>query len=189
MCRTMTKSDDELVCRTVSSKYLMRRPWMTIRCDSVAIPGGKVNPEYYVLEYPGWINVIAIDESGNMLLERQWRQAAGIISTEIPAGVMEKGETPLQAARRELLEETGYTGGEWSELLTLYPNPGLMNNKCHCFLARGVRRTDSQHLDETECLEVFTATQEEVFRLLCEGAFMQAMMVAPLWKYFYKNRK
>lgn len=133
MCRTMTKSDNELVCRTISSKYLMRRPWMTVRCDSVAIPGGKVNPEYYVLEYPGWINVIAIDESGNMLLERQWRQAAGIISTEIPAGVMEKGETPLQAAQRELLEETGYTGGEWSELLTLYPNPGLMNKQVSLF--------------------------------------------------------
>lgn len=157
---------------------------MTARRDTVRLPNGKVHEEYYVLEYPAWINVIAETKDGRLVIERQYRHAAGIISTEICAGVVEEGETPLEAAKRELMEETGYGNGKWTELMTICPNPGSMNNYCHCFLARGVEKLGEQHLDQTEDIEIFLAEKEDVLAMLVQGVFMQAMMLAPLWRYF-----
>ena len=169
---------------TLQSEYLIKRPWLTARRDVVKLPTGKIYDEYYVLEYPDWVNVIAIDENGMMLMERQYRNGAGILSTEICAGVVEKGEEPLAAAKRELWEETGYTGGTWRELMVISSNPGSQNNWCHCFVAEGVKRTSGQHLDATEDLEPFLATRKEVYEWLQNGVFKQSLMIAPLWKYF-----
>ncbi len=166
--------------QTLSSDYIIRRPWLTARRDKVRLPDGRVSPEFYVLEYPDWVNVVAVTADGNIILERQWRHALGEVSTEIPAGVVEAGETPLEAARRELQEETGYTGGVWEPIVTVAPNPGLMTNHCHCFLARGVSKTSGQHLDANEDLQVLFRKPAEVDRMLHAGAFSQAMMVAPL---------
>ena len=86
----------------INSEYLFRRPWLTVRHDQVRLPDGRINPEFYVLEYPDWVNVIAITEDGMFVLERQYRHGLGKTCYEIPAGVIEKGETPLEAAKREL---------------------------------------------------------------------------------------
>lgn len=171
--------------QTLESEYLIKRPWLTARKDKVKLPDGRTNSEYYVLEYPDWVNVIAITTDDNIILERQWRYALGETSLEIPAGVIEKGESPLVAAKRELAEETGFTGGKWVELMTIAPNPSTNNNRCHCFLAQGVSHTEAQHLDDTEDLEVLLKPQSEVFSMLRQGLFCQAMMVAPLWRYFF----
>ena len=170
--------------KTLQSDYLIKRPWLTARRDKVELPNGKVFDEFYVLEFPDWVNVIAEDREGNILLEHQWRHAAGEVSTEICAGVIERGEVPLDAAKRELLEETGYSGGKWTNIMTIMPNPGLMTNRCHCFLATGVERVSGQHLDESEDIEVIPTPRSEVLAMLQAGEFRQALMVAPLWKYF-----
>lgn len=169
---------------TVASEYLFRRPWLTVRRDRVRLPDGREHSEYYVLEYPTWINVIAITEEGEMVLVRQYRHGIGRTCFELCAGVVEEGETPLDGARRELAEETGYTGGQWSELMVLSANPSTTNNLTHCFLARGVKRTRGQHLDATEDIQVHVKGQQEVFEMLQRGEFLQALMCAPLWKYF-----
>ena len=83
---------------TVSSEYLFRRPWLMVRKDAVRLPDGRINPEFYVLEYPDWVNIIAIDENGQYVMERQFRYGLGKTCYEIAAGVIEKGETPLDAA-------------------------------------------------------------------------------------------
>ena len=97
--------------KILSSEYLVRRPWLTARRDVAQLPDGRVNNEYYVLEYPDWVNIIAITKEGKMIMERQYRHALGNTCYELPCGVIEAGETPLEAAKRELLEETGYAGG------------------------------------------------------------------------------
>ena len=153
---------------TLSSEYLIRRPWLTARRDRAMLPDGRIHPEYYVLEYPDWINVIALTRDGRMILERQYRHALGETSYEIVAGVMEQGESPEQAARRELLEETGYSGGEWTHLMDLSANPSTMTNLCHCFLAVGVEPTGHQHLDRTEYLEVHFFQPAEVWPISLE---------------------
>ncbi len=182
------RTEKEMAWKTLKSEYLFRRPWLTARRDAVQLPDGRTMDEYYVLEYPDWINVIAVTADGKILLERQWRHALGELSTEIVAGVMEAGETPLEAAQRELQEETGYTGGTWRKLMTLAPNSSTMNNHCHCFLAEGVVPAGETHFDAVEDLEVMLCERSEVFRMLQEGVFHQALMTAPLWRYFAENK-
>ena len=100
---------------------------------------------------------------------------------------MEEGESPLEAVKRELSEETGYGGGEWTELMTLSANPSTMTNLTHCFLATGVEKMTDQHLDPTEELSVHLLTREEVLDLLRNNQMMQSLMVAPLLKYLSKE--
>ena len=171
--------------KVLESEYLVRRPWLTARRDRLELPDGRIIPEYYVLEYPDWVNVIAITKDGQFVMERQYRHAARKISLELPCGVMEDGEAPLEAAQRELLEETGFGGGQWKKLMELSPNPSAMSNTTHCFLAIGVEKIAEQHLDETEELSVLFMTKEEVKRMLNENQICQALMVAPLYKYIY----
>lgn len=171
--------------KVLESEYLVRRPWLTARRDRLELPDGRIIPEYYVLEYPDWVNVIAITKDGQFVMERQYRHAARKISLELPCGVMEEGETPLEAAQRELLEETGFGGGQWKKLMELSPNPSAMSNTTHCFLAIEVEKIAEQHLDETEELSVLFMTKEEVKRMLNENQICQALMVAPLYKYIY----
>ena len=176
--------DDCMKWTILESEYIVQRPWLTARRDKVRLPDGRVHPEYYVLEYPEWVNIIAETTDGQIILERQYRHGNQRVATEIPAGCVEPGEQPLQAAQRELWEETGYTGGEWISLGILSPNSSAMTNYNHPFLARGVRKTSGQHLDATEDIHVFLAPKEEVLAMLRRGDFLQALMVAPLWRYF-----
>ena len=170
--------------KILSSEYLIKRPWLTARRDVVELPNGRINPEYYVLEYPTWINVTAITKDGDMILVRQFRHALGQTNFEIVAGVVEKGEEPLEAAKRELLEEAGYGGGEWKELTVISANPSTTTNLTHCFLATGVEKISQQHLDATEDIEVYIFKQEEVKEMVHKGEFVQSLMLVPLLKYF-----
>ncbi len=170
---------------TLGSEYLVRRPWLTARRDRVRLANGTVNDEYYVLEYPDWVNVIAVTADGKFIMIKQYRHGITGTSYEICAGCCERGEAPEQAARRELLEETGYGGGEWQRLLVIAPNASSMNNYTHCYLAVGVKKISEIHLDPTEELEMFLLDGDEVFDLLQSGQIVQATMVAPMWKYFY----
>lgn len=169
---------------TIKSEYIFRRPWLTVRHDQVRLPDGRINPEFYVLEYPDWVNIIAITEDGKFVMERQFRLGLGKTCYEIPAGVMEKGETALEAAKRELEEETGYGGGEWKEIMSISGNCSTTSNLTHCFLATGVRKLAGQHLDSTEDLKVCLLEEEQVRQLVAADLIKQALMAAPLLKYF-----
>lgn len=182
MENTITEEKKWTVLKT---EYLIRRPWLTARRDVARLPDGRINDEYYVLEYPDWVNIIALTTSGEMVMERQYRHGLGNTCYELPCGVIEAGETPLQAAQRELLEETGYAGGEWQEWMTLSPNPATSNNLAHSFLAVGVQKVSDQQLDATEDIDVYLLPPDDVKELLENNQILQALMAAPLWKYFH----
>ena len=174
--------------KTLKSEYIIKRPWLTARRDTVELPTGVVNDEYYVLEYPTWVNVIAVTNGGEYVFIRQYRHGLGETCMEIVAGVCEEGEQPEAAARRELMEETGYAGGTWRELMTVSANTSTMTNLTHCFLATGVERAGGQHLDRTEVIEGQLLTEEGAFALLAGDKIRQSLMAAPLWKHFYEKR-
>ena len=174
--------------KVLTSEYLAREPWFTVRHESLELPDGRRIPDYYVLEYPDWINVIAITRDGRFVFIDQYRHGLGETSYEIPAGVSEPSDgSKLAAAQRELAEETGYGGGEWRLLMTVSANPATQNNLTHCFLATGVGRIGEQHLDPTEDLRVHLLTRAEVLELLRTDRIRQALMTAPLWRYFAEN--
>lgn len=185
----ITEEENERQWKILSSEYLIRRPWLTARKDVLQFPDGRINPEFYVLEYPSWVNVIAITSDGRFVLVRQYRHGLGRMSTELCAGVVEEGEAPEAAARRELSEETGYTGGRWTLQCVISGNPSTTNNLTYCYLAEGVELTCSQHLEATESISVLTLTRSELLELMMSDDMKQSLMLAPLWRYFYLTEK
>ena len=180
--------DDEGRWKVLTSEYLFQRPWMTVRRQRMLLPNGQEHPEYYILEYPTWVNIIALTPDDKMLLVRQYRPALDVTRYELCAGVMDDTDaSPMEAARRELLEETGYGGGEWSQLMVVGPNASAMTNVSVSFIAHGVTKVSCQHLENTEDISVHLFTRKEVYDMLLAGQFAQALMVAPLWRYFAEH--
>ena len=176
--------EKEKAWKTVSSKYLFRRPWLTVRCEDMLLPNGNHIPEYYILEYPDWVNTIAITKDGKFVFVRQYRPGLGRTSYELCAGVCDKEDaSPLVSAQRELWEETGYGKGNWREYMVISANPSTHTILTHCFLATDVEPIDHQHLEDTEDLSVHLLTFEEVKQLLENNEIMQSLNAAPLWKY------
>lgn len=175
---------DDKRWEVLRSEYVVRDKHLTVRRDHIRQPGGVEIPGYWVLEYPEWVNVIAVTPGGLHVVERQYRHGLGNTHYEICAGCVDEGETPLAAARRELWEETGYGGGTWEEILTVAPNSSAMTNTTHCFVARGVEKIGEPHREPTEDIDVELKTEAEVLSLLLGQHIVQACMAAPLWKYF-----
>ena len=180
--------DKNMKWRTLSRHYLSRKQWFTARVDKVQLPTGAVIDEYYVLEYPDWVNTIAITEDGQFVFVRQYRYALGKTVNEICAGVCEEGEDPVDSAKRELMEETGFGGGEWQHWMDISANASTHTNLTHCFLAKGVRRIGTQHLDRGEDIEVRLFSRDEVYAMLCNNEIWQSLMAAPLWKLFAEEK-
>lgn len=172
----------------LSSRYLHRAPWLTLRQDRVRLPNGALIEDYYILEYPHWVNVVAITTEGQIVLVRQYRHGLRSVHHELPAGVCEATDTdPEQTARRELLEETGFGGGVWSRLSTLSANPGTHSNLSHTYLATGVTRLQEPQLEATEDIHVHLASPDEVRHLLETGQIIQALHAAPLWRLLFSK--
>lgn len=171
--------------KVLKSEHILRiGPWLSVRQELVELPSGKQIPTWFVLEFPNWINVIAITKDGKMVMIDQYRHGFGDTRYEIVAGVIDEGETPLEAAKRELLEETGFGGGNWQEFMVLSPNTSNQNNLSYTFLATDVEQLEKQHQESTEDIHIHVMEQSEVLQLLQSGEIIQALHSAPLWKYF-----
>jgi ADP-ribose pyrophosphatase len=159
----------------LSTRYLVREKWATLRVDTVKLQNGPVKDDYFVLEYPEWVNAVAVTEDNKIVMVRQYRHAADIISLEIPGGVVDPGEKPEVAIKRELLEETGYSFKTQELIATLYPNPATANNKTYTYLLTGGVKTHEQELDEHEILNVEEYTFEEAKQLLLDNKIAQSL--------------
>jgi 8-oxo-dGTP pyrophosphatase MutT (NUDIX family) len=178
------ESTDPRPWELLGSSYLIRSPWLTVRQDRVRVPGGAVLDDYFVLEYPDWVNVLAVTGDGRIVLVRQYRHALGSVHYELPAGFCEAGDDDVEAtARRELLEETGFGGGEWVPWMTLSANPSSHANLSRSFLATGVVPIAPPAPEATEEILVHLATPDEVREIIYGGGLIQALHAAPLLKY------
>lgn len=167
--------------KTRSSKYLVREKWATLRVDVCDLQNGVIKDDYYVLEYPNWVNAIAVTKEHKIILVRQYRHGAGIISLEVPGGVIDGDESPEAAIKRELLEETGYSFDSAELIVSTYPNPATANNVTFTYLLLGGTKTHAQHLDEHEILEVEEYSIEDVKKLLNDNKIAQALHCTALF--------
>jgi len=169
------------VWKLVSSRYVIRDRWMTLRADHCEMADGTRIDPYYVQVPPDWVHIVAFDLRDRILLIRQYRHGARVISNELPCGTVEPNETAAQAAARELLEETGCTAQTLAPLPILSPNPACYANRIHAFVATGTRRIQAQTLDETEEIEFEFVSIPAVLALIDTGAFPQALHITSLF--------
>jgi len=133
--------------------------------------------EFDILATPDWVNVIAVTAEGNVVLIRQYRHGTREVTVEIPGGMAEADEPPLQAARRELAEETGYTAESWEQIGVVEPNPAFQTNRTYTFIARQARRTTEPRPDPNEEIDVEERPLEEIPGLMRDKTIKHALVI------------
>jgi ADP-ribose pyrophosphatase len=167
--------------KVLASEYLFNVPWLTIRKEKCELPNGKIMPAYYILEYPAWVSAFALTKDNKVVMVKQYRHGLGVVSTELPGGVVDKGETPEYAIARELKEETGYAFDSYEYIGRICANPATSNNYMHMYIARGGVKVSGQSLDETEDVEVVIYEMDEVKSLLRQNRIVQALHTASIF--------
>jgi ADP-ribose pyrophosphatase YjhB (NUDIX family) len=145
--------------------------------------------DFFVFSCPDWCNVVAETEDGELVMVWQYRFGTDAVSLEIPGGVIDPGESPEAAARRELLEETGYEADSFELISSVEPNPAMEGNRCFSFYARGARKTGGTAFDPHEALETVLAKRDDVAALVDEGTVTHALVIVALEAYLRKIRQ
>jgi ADP-ribose pyrophosphatase len=172
--------DSHLVEHTTGSIELLKGGFLHAFRDTVTLPDGSSATREYVI-HPGAVMVIPLLDDGRVLLERQYRYPIKQVMIEFPAGKIDPGEDRLVCARRELLEETGYTAGEWAHAGVLHPVISYSTEFIDIWFARGLVAGERQ-LDQGEFLDVFTATPEELLAWCRDGKVTDAKtLTGALW--------
>ncbi len=146
------------------------------RTDRLRHPRSGQEFDRLVLETPAWCNVVARTPEGAFVLVRQFRFGTASVTTEIPGGMVDPGEAPLAAARRELLEETGFASEHWRELGTVEPNPAFQDNLLHMFLAEDARKIAEPNLDEGEDIQIVSWSEQQVLSGIARGEIRHSLV-------------
>jgi ADP-ribose pyrophosphatase len=166
----------------VQSTSLLQDRWLSLRADTCKLPNGRTAAPYYVLEYPSWVNVVALTPDDQVVLVRQYRHGIRQTVVELPAGTVEPSDaSPLAAMQRELVEETGYAGEVWRETGRLSPNTANHTNLTYCFVATGINQVAEPVLDDTEQLETVLMPLTEMIDVASRGGLLQALHMASLF--------
>jgi ADP-ribose pyrophosphatase len=169
--------------RVLSSREVYNGPAFRVTADEVLEPSG-VRTRRDIVRHSGSVVILAVDESGtepSVLLERQYRHAAGQLLWELPAGRIDEGENDLVAAKRELLEETGYSASKWRRILHFYASPGFLAEAMNLYYARGLRAGKAEPEDDEVIHVRFTALSAAV-RMVMRGTIKDAKTISGiLW--------
>ncbi len=174
----------------LESDRVLSDDWIRVRRDKCRMPDGKIVDPYYVLERPDYCVVFPITADNEVVLVRQYRHAAGVISLELPGGLFEPGESDAEkVARRELLEETGYGNGTFRQIGSLFPNPAVQNNRAYCFIAENIEIISAQDLDHNEDIEILLAPLNRIRPMIASGEIKHAIHVGVILLALEKIRQ
>ena len=186
-----SNDSEDLTWEEISTEHIVQDEWIDFRRSAYRFPDGSVFEPYYSYSRRDYVVIVASDEDGKYICVRQFRQGIKEVTTEFPAGGIERtdgreygagrdsstSEDALQAAKRELLEETGYVSDDWRHLLTVPSNATIADNYAHIFAAKNCRKSGTQNLDETEFLNVRKYSADEIEKMIYDGSFQQAVHV------------
>ena len=179
-------NDEGLRWETVRTEHVVKDEWIDFRRMAYRLPDGVISEPFYNYSRRSYVVIAAKDADGRYLVVRQFRHGIGKVTTEFPAGGIEtKGETeygepeeePLEAAKRELLEETGCVSDKWRHLVTVPADATMADNYAYVFMAEDCRRVSGQSLDSTEFLDVGHLSGNEIRELIDSGRFEQAIHI------------
>ena len=180
--------DKDLVWEEIETEHIVQDEWIDFRKSTYKYPDGRVFAPYYSYSRRDYTVIVASDEDGKFLCVRQFRQGIKEVTTEFPAGGIERSdgkeygskdaaETALDCAKRELREETGYESSDWTHLITVPSNATISDNYAYVFMARNCMKAGEQKLDDTEYLNVKKLSAEEIEELIHTGKFQQSVHV------------
>lgn len=181
-------NEKNLEWEEVSRTSIIKNQWIDFRESTFRYPDGKTFYPYYSYSRRDYVVIIASDEEGNYLCVRQFRHGIMEVTTEFPAGGIERSdgmaygdksaaEDALDAAKRELREETGYVSDEWTHLITVPSSATVADNYAFVYMAKNCRKAGDLRLDETEYLEVVKLSAEEIESMIHSGKFQQAVHI------------
>lgn len=177
--------DENLRWEKLEDKIIRKDRYIDFREARYRLPNGTEIAPFYHYSGRDFVVIAARDTEDRYICVRQYRVGIDAVTTEFPAGGIERGESALEAAKRELLEETGAVAERWTELGSFFANPTMGTSRAHCFLAEGCRVVSAQALDESECVVYVRLGEEELRRAMEDGSFAQAVHIA----LYYKARE
>ena len=183
---------DKLRWKLIDTEHIITDQWIDFRNETYLLPDGTRLGPFYSYSRRSYVVVIAFDTTGNVICVRQFRYGIGEVTTEFVAGGIEldgeteyttrdcpdnKAETVLEAAKRELLEESGYTSEDWKHIFSIPSNATVCDNYAHVLIAENCTKVTGQHLDDAEFLNVVLLRPEEIDDLIKSGKFLQSVHV------------
>ena len=172
----------------IKSEKLHSYRIFSTRRDIGVSPVTGMEYDFYIIEAPTWVNVVTVTTDNQIVLIKQYRHGIQSVTYEIPGGMVDSGENSIDAAKRELLEETGYASENWLLLGEVHPNPAIQNNICYTYLAKDVYKVREPEPDDSEEIKTFLVPSNNITKLISNGEMTHALVITALyWYSLYQN--